>query len=135
MRRAVRVLAAFLLRPGLQPTADPCRKRRASSSGSEQEPTLKRQQLCDGAQGCPSFSVVEHMVHVSPCQTPLNCKSSSLGKAACLAVQQLLWGRQAYVRVVSCHTPVRHLGSSSVWTALAGRSACNTLAAPARGCL
>ena len=42
------MLAGICLGRGGEPKADPCRKRRASSSGSEQELTLKKQQLCDG---------------------------------------------------------------------------------------
>ena len=42
------MLAGICLGCGGEPKADPCRKRRASSSGSEQEPTLNKQQLCGG---------------------------------------------------------------------------------------
>ena len=51
------MLASLFMRRGAEPKADACRKRRASSSGSEQEPDFKRQQLCDGVQA-PSFYVL-----------------------------------------------------------------------------
>ena len=51
------MLATMFARRGAEPKAEACRKRRASSSGSEQEPDFKRQQLCDGTRA-PSFYVL-----------------------------------------------------------------------------
>ena len=62
------MLATFFMRRDAEPKADACRKRRASSSGFEQEPDLKRQQLCDGVQA-PSFYVL-HCQHLQSGMLP-----------------------------------------------------------------